>query len=262
MAGGYFNDGAVNVELGAHAFATPAGSRRNVRLDPHGRTAVVLDSGGGILSLQVTGQRLRANLGDAERYIYEMLAALASSAPGTLGIEDQLGRRATFAQAVCMSGAGTVHAFTFANLEFAFTTPEKASEPAWGAVPAAPGTYVGTSTLQNYSAGGVLLGTHPEGMRIEMTREYPAREVPRARGARSRGPARGAHIRLIVSSHAVADVSHLADYLETLTRQIGPRPVDLTANGNTYADVVLDSLKPKHTDHRLTTSEAEFVKQV
>ena len=61
MAEGYFNDGTVNIELGAHVFALPAGARRNLTLEAPSQPAAVLDSGGGVLSLEVTGQRARAN---------------------------------------------------------------------------------------------------------------------------------------------------------------------------------------------------------
>jgi len=262
MAGGYFRDGVVNVEIGEHAFATPPLERRNVLLDPHAQPASVHDSGGGMIALDVTGQRVRANLGDAERYVYELFAALAESAPGALGTEDQLGNRATFAQAVCTGGAGDVQAFRFADMRFEFLTPEKLAEPAWQAPPSAPGTYPGTDTLLDYAAGGVTIGTHPASMRIEMARSYPLREIPRARGSRSRGPGRGAIMRFAVTSHAVASGQALARYLEDLARQIGPRPVDLTANGNTYEDVVLEGLRPEHTDRRATRFVAEFLQQL
>jgi hypothetical protein len=259
---GYFDDGTVQVELGEHAFATPAPERRNVILEAHDRPAEVLDSGGGMMGVQVTGQRLRANLGDAERYIYELLVSLALAEPGDLGLEDSQGNRSTFGEAVCVGAAGEVQAFRFAEAQMEFLSPEKATEPAWGAVPAAPATYGGTDTLQDYSAGGVQIGTHPVGMRIEMLRSHPLREVPRARGARTRGPAFGAHVRFIVTSHAVTTGQHLAAYLEGLSRQIGPRPVDLTANGNTYSGVILEALRPDHTDGRHTRFVAEFVREI
>ena len=130
-------------------------------------------------------------------------------------------------------------------------------------MPSAPGTYAGTSSAWNYAAGGVALGTHPVGMRIEMQRGYPLREVPRARGARARGPAAGAVITFTVASHTVADgAAHLASYLDDLRQQIGPRPVDLTANGNTYGGVVLQALRPKPTDRSHARFEAEFLMQI
>jgi hypothetical protein len=214
-----------------------------------------------MMAVPVTGQRLRANLGDAERYIYELLLALAGSTAGTLGVEDAVANRATFGQAVCIGASGLVQGFRFADMRLDFMTPEKSAEPAWGAIPATPGTYGGTSTAVDYAAGGIALGVGA-GMRIEMARQYPLREIPRARGSRARGPARGAAMRLIVTSHAVGAGLHLARYLEDLARQIGPLPVDLTGNGNTYADVVLESLRPRHTDFRATTFEAEFAQQL
>ncbi len=260
MSGGYFKDGTMSVELGEHAFWVPAGLRRNVTLDPIGRVARVLDSGGGALELAVTGQALRANLGDAERYIYEHLRALAASAPGELGAQDHLARQVTAGQAVCVAAAGEVHAFRFADVRYEFAAPSTSSGPAWSSVPSAPGTYAGTSTAQDYAIGSVALGTHRSSMRIEMQRRHPLREIPRARGARARGPAGGAVIRFTVSSHAVAVAAdHLARYLDDLRGQIGPRPVDLTANGNTYEGVLLEALRPKHTDSVHAEFEAEFL---
>jgi hypothetical protein len=259
---GYFDNGSVALETGAHVFATPSEARRNITLDPHGRPAEVLDSGGGSFALALTGERLRANLGDAERWIYEVLAALATLEPGTLGLEDSQGNRATFAQAVCIGGAGEVQAFRVAELSMSWLAPQAATAPPWGAVPATPGTYAGTDTLLDYAAGGVTVGNHPAGMRIEMSRQYPLREVPRARGARSRGPARGAVVRFTVASHAVATGQHLAVYLRDLARSIGPRPVALTGNGNTFEGVVLETLRPRHADGRTTEFDSEFLAEL
>ena len=49
MPGGYFDDGQVQVELGAYAFATPASRRRNILLAPYGLPAAALQDGGGVL---------------------------------------------------------------------------------------------------------------------------------------------------------------------------------------------------------------------
>ena len=258
---GYFDDGTA-LDLGYHVFASPTAYRRNLRLDPHDAPGVVHGSGGGIIELQVTGQRARANLGDAERWLYERLLALACTEPGELGCEDDLGNRATFGQCVCTGAAGDVHAFRFAELTAEFLCPEKSGEPAWAAVPDAPATYAGTVWEQQYAAGGVALGHHAEGMRIEMQRQYPLREIPRARGARSRGPVRGAVIRFVVTSHATVTAEHLAHYLEDLARDIGSCPMDLTANGNTYADVLLENVRPTHTDRRWSRFAVEFVQQI
>ncbi len=262
MGQGYFDDGRIHVELGAHVFVTPSARRRNVVLAPHAHAATVLDSGGGVLSLRVTAQRVRASLGDAERYIFDLFHALACSDPGTLAFQDNLGNPAAIADSVCVAAVGQVSAFRFADVALDFMAPEQSAEPEWGSVPGTPPQYGGTSTQQDYSAGGVAIGTHPVQMRIEMTRQYPVRVIPRARGARASGPKRGAQIRFVVLAQALTDGQNLAAYLAALARQIGPRPVSLEANGNTYGGVVLESLRPAHTDRRHTGFEAEFVMQV
>jgi len=244
MAEGYFNDGTVNVELGAHVFATPTGRRSIVRLAPHSAPGRVHDSGGGILTLEVTAQRLRANLGDAERYIYERLRALATSGPGDLGCEDNRGYRHVFGDSVCVGGRGEVHGYRFVEMRLDFLTPEKQTEPAWGAVPAPPGTYAGTWTIQDYRAGGVSLGVGGS-MRIEMVRSYPLREIPRARGAREGEPESRAEMRFVVEASVVADASNLATELEDLARQISGE-VYLTGNGNAYPGCILEGMRPRH----------------
>jgi len=247
MAGGYFTDGIIN---------------SNILLAPHDLPAEVLPSGGGIQEIEVQGQRLRFNLGDAERYVYEIFAALATSDPGVLGVEDVLDRRATFGEAVCVAAVGEIYAFTFADMRFTFLAGEKSGEPAWGAIPSAPGVYAGTSTSQDYAAGGVSVGTYPEKMRIEMRRRCNVRVIPRARGARATVPHSGAHIRFTITGHEVADVNNLAVDLQALARQIGPGAVNLTGNGNTYTDCVLQGLRTVFTDNRATRFQAGFVKEL
>jgi len=261
MAAGYFDDGTVSLELGRHVFVTPSARRRNVALMPYAEPGVVLASGGGVLELKATGQRLRSNLGDAERYVYEMLAALATSTAGDLAFEDNRGHRHVFGDAVCVGGSGQVRAFRFADLKLDFACPEKSSEPAWGSVPAAPAAYPGTTNAQDYRAGGVDLG---EGgvMRIEMQRSWPMRELPRARGARTSVPPAGALIRFLVETERIAATENLATDLEDLARAIGPGPVALTANGNAYAGVLLEGVRPRHTDRKHTVVECEFVQDI
>ncbi len=260
MAEGYFDDGTVHVELGAHVFATPGGRRRIVRLQPHSRPGAVLDSGGGVLELEVTGQRLRANLGDAERYIYEQLRALATSDPGELGFEDNRGYRHVFGDSVCLGGIGEVFGYKFVSIRFDFESPEKSSVPAWGSVPAAPGAYPGTATFQDYSAGGVNLGLGGA-MRIEMRRSMPLREVPRARGSRASVPPYGAEFRFVVEAARVAGAETLATDIEDLQRQVSGR-VNLVANGNVYRGVLLEGVRPRHTDKRHTGLEIVFVQDI
>jgi hypothetical protein len=69
-------------------------------------------------------------------------------------------------------------------------------------------------------------------------------------------------MRFTVSAAAIAGTSNLAGYVEALVRSIGPGPVDLTGNGNTYSDVVLANARPGHTDRKFTMVEFEFLKQV
>lgn len=261
MPSGYFNDGTVSVEIGEHAFATPTPARRNILLECYFQPAFIHDSGGGVMDVQVTGQRLRANCGDAERYIYELFCALARSGAGDLGVEDNRGFRAVFGDSICVSASGDVRAFRFADMSFSFLSPERSAQPAWGAVPAAPGEYAGTSWLQDYTAGGVPLGVGGL-MRIEMIRAGALREIPRARGARASEPYSGAHIRFIVTAHQLSETANLAEDLDGLARAIGPRYMDLVANGNTYHDVLLDSIRPVHTDMKATAYEIEFIQAV
>jgi hypothetical protein len=211
-----------------------------------------------VLALRVTGQRLRANLGDAERYMLELFRALALSGPGTVGVEDETGRRATFGGCVCLRARGQVRAFRFAEMELDFACPERSEQPAWDGVPAPPLTYPGTDTLQDYSAGGVPLGHHPTALRVEMRRERPPREVPRARGARAGGPEAGARLGLTVVSYALATGEHLADYLDELVRGIGPGPVELAGNGNVLGQGLLERVRAVHTDETQTRLELEF----
>ena len=261
MAEGFFQDDTIHIELGAHVFATPGAGRRSVMLDPPDSGAVLLSSGGGVLEMTLTGQRVRDNLGDAERYIYEYLHSLATSDPGDLGHEDNRGHHSVFGDSVCVGAEGVVSANQFADMRLAFESPEKSSEPAWGSVPAAPATYAGTSTLQDYAAGGVNLGVGGL-MGIEMQRSWPLREIPRARGARTTMPPRGAAMRFIVTAARVAGTANLAADLEGLMRSIGPGKMDLTGNGNTFEDVLLQAMRPAHTDHKHTMVEFVFVKQI
>jgi len=259
--GGYFTDGTVNVELGEHVFATPGESRDVVSLALPEIGAVLLPSGGGMLDLEVTAQRLRDNLGDAERYAYELLLALSGSDPGALGIEDARSERATFGEAVCLGGVADVLACRFVDMRLDFAAPQSLSEPSWGSVPTTPGVYSGTSTTQNYQAGGVALGDWAVSMRIEMMRSFGMRTIPRARGGRAAGPTSGALMRFVVTGHVHCPSDAVADRLRDLARSIGPDELDLTGNGNTYTNVIMESLRPKHTDLRHTSFEASFVKE-
>ncbi len=221
MPAGYFDDGERCVELGEHVFATAGLARSNLLLEPAGRGGRLLENGGGVLALTVTGRRLRANLGDAERYLHELLCALAVSGSGTLGVEDALGRRSTFGNAVCTAARGVVHGRRYVEVECEFACAESEVAPGWSTPPATPDTYPGTCTEQQYVAGGVALGTGA-GMRVQMRRRYAVRTTPRARGARAVGPQRGAHLRLVVLAHLRAAAEALPSALADLARASAP----------------------------------------
>ncbi|MFO8007985.1 MAG: hypothetical protein R6V05_09625, partial [Candidatus Brocadiia bacterium] len=106
------------------------------------------------------------------------------------------------------------------------------------------------------------IGTHPAEICIEMARRHPMVAVPRAWGARARGPQSGARLRLIVNAHTLPVDQHPSDYLTELARQIGPLPMDLTANGNTYPAVVLEALRAGHRDGPAREFEARFLMAV
>jgi hypothetical protein len=257
--GGYFTDGEVNIELGEHVFATPSVRRSSSILVPHGRPGVLLDRGGGVIELQVTGQRLRYSLGDAERYVYELFRSLALSGAGDVGIEDELGNRTVLGGCLCVGATAEVRALRFVEMKFTFAMPEQASEPAWSGIPAPPAEYPGTGSAQDYAAGGVAIGEHPLGLRIEMMRECRVRPLPRSRGGRAAAVVRGAAIAFTVQAHTTATGAQLAGHLAQLARSIGPRPVILCGNGNSFEGAVLDTVEPAHADGRHTRVEVRFL---
>jgi hypothetical protein len=65
-----------------------------------------------------------------------------------------------------------------------------------------------------------------------------------------------------VRSHAVVGGASMAGYLAGLAAAIGPRHVTLSGNGNTYENVLLQELRPTHTDRHHCEFEAEFVMQL
>ena len=190
-----------------------------------------------------------------------MLRALAASGPGTLGVEDDLGRRAAFAAERLHGAVAQVRAFRFVEVRLDFSCPEAPADAAWGAIPAAPGAYAGTSTAQDYAAGGVALGVGGT-MRIEMSRQFPVRPLPRARGARACGPQSGAHLRLIVSAHLLAAADNLAAALQDLAalHRRRPRRADRQRQhlrGRAPGDRAAEARRPRA--HRF---EAEFIQQI
>lgn len=261
MANGYFDDGATHIELGAHTVFVAGFGRNDLILAPHDAVGRVLDTGGGIVDVSVRGQRLRANMGDAEYYIYEILTCLARSEAGDIGSEDNRGERVVFGNSVCVGGAGNVHAYQFADIRMDFESPEKSSEAAWGSVPATAGIFAGSTTNQTYVAGGEDLGCGGS-MRIEMERDWPLRVIPRARGARTSVPYRGAVMLFNVRTLWQADGDHITDDITDLVRAIGPRHVDLVANGMTYSDVLLRGAGMEGGDAKYAMVSFDFVQEV
>ena len=115
---GYFTDGVVDVELGQHVWAADSTLRNNIGLCAWCDYASLMDSGGGIMTLEVGGQRCRDNRGDAEMYMFELFSALATSGAGTLGIQDMRGYQAVYNHSVCVGA--TAVSYTHLTLP---TTP-------------------------------------------------------------------------------------------------------------------------------------------
>lgn len=277
----YFDDGDIAVELGVAGYGTPDMSRETVRVELPDRPAEAHGLSGGVQNIQLTCGRKRANLGDAERYAFEKLKTLATSGYGVLGVRDwQTGRTMyshKWENAICVDASATIEAFSDSESWVAFdyrflapsapppTTTTAATTtttwpPQWPA-PDPPSTYAGTSTSQDYTAGGVDLGVGGT-MDVEMVRNAELRTVPRARGARPGGPESGAAIHLTVNSHIRADDTHIAQAIEDKVRAIPDGKIDLVANGVTYQDVLLRSINPEHGQQRTAAFTAEFVKEL
>ena len=244
MAGGYFDDGTVQVALGAHVFATPAARRSNLLMTPFCSPALALHVGGGVLELTVTGQAVRDNLGDAERYAAELLRALATSGPGTLGVEDDLGRRAAFASSVCTGAVAEVRAFRFVEVQVRLRLPGGAGRRGLGrACPMrrtptpAPRRCRTTRPAAWRSASAAACASRCSG--ATRCGRCPARAAPARAAPERRPPAPDRH------RPPAGETTTWPRRSEDLERSIGAGPVDLTANGNTYADVVLECRAPQ-----------------
>lgn len=266
----YFDDGAVNVELGEAGHGDPQFAREVLRIKLGNRPAAVHGAGGGEQDIRLETGRERENLGDAEKYAYELFTSLATSEHGTLGVRDWRSsdelHEHVWADAICIEASATIEAHKWVSMSLRFLAPQKApaatttTSGAWPA-PSPPGTYPGTSTSQDYSAGGIDLGVGGS-LRIEMVRSADLRTIPRARGAKPGAPWSGSSIRLIVNAHAKTDTEHLAGYLADLTRSIPTGPINLTANGNRYSGLILEELRPDNAIHRSTSFSARFVKEL
>lgn len=254
---GYFED-TDKLDLGEHVFATPIGRRQVRRNSLPGQSAHVHAKGGGILRLEVTAQRLRENLGDAERWIYSRLASLLTAGPGLLAYEDAHGQAHAYDGCVLLGADAQVEAYRWATMTLDMACPETDAAATPGSMPPAPGAYSGTSTAQDYAAGGQDLGRGGR-LTLEASRSSMLREIPRARGARPSQPKSGGEIRLMVEGAVVASGQPVGETIESVARSIGAAEVTLSGNGNSYDTCVLEDVSPEHTDWRHTTLTFQFV---
>lgn len=257
---GYFSSSGTTVEIGQRASGAGGGRHRVVRRSRPGAGAVH-DSGGGVLEWELQSMRVRDNLGDAERWAYEVLSALIQAEPGEVGWEDGRGGRSVRSDALLVSGEATVSAYRVAELSLDWQAAQQSSTPSWSGAPAAPGTYAYTHTDQDYVAGGESLGTAGS-MTLEAYRSGDLREVPRARGSRRGMQLRDAEMRLIVEADLMVGTAHLADAADQVARAIGTRPVSLGANGVWYTECVLSGWSPEQTTRRSTRVRWEFVQDL
>lgn len=244
MPGAYFQDDTSSIELGASASVLASATRRMVVVRSRAGDAQVTGADGGLLGLTVVAHRLRANLGDAERYAWETLRALAAAGTGTLGIEDAFGARTTFGSCACRRASARMTAGRLVEMRLDFVAAERSAQPAWSALPDTPGTWPGTDTLRDYAVDGVSLGDRPAAMRLEMERDTDLRVVPRTRGARATIPGGGALLRLSVTGWLQPTGGSPVAAFDGLVRSIGTAGPTLSGNGNSYANVRLEAARP------------------
>jgi hypothetical protein len=237
----YLDVGPALLDLGVCAELLPETARRTLPLPGGGAPAW---SFGGERKLVLQTHCLRANRGDAERYAWERLRALATAGPATLGVEDEFGRRSTWRDCVCASAVARVHGERLAVIEYRFAAPETTATPAWQGPPDPPATYPQTATLQDYSAG-VPLGDHATGLRMHLSRRSPLRPIPRTRGARVDLPYAGAALRMSVTGWLHRPAESLPGALAQMVRSISTDRVALQANGNTYSGLRLEHCTPR-----------------
>jgi len=256
MAEGYLGD----VEIGAHVFVTPGLTRNILRRSPYNAPARQHDAGGGYLTLEATGQRLRASRGDAEWWLYTRLLALAAYSAPCLAYEDSRGYAHVYGDAVLTGASGRVYGGRFAELRLDCQCPEASAASAWVAPPAEPGTYAGRTDAQDYAAGGVSLGYGGE-LEFRLTRKAECRMIPRARGARSTAPYSDVVLQIVATVWQRGDLEAVTGTVEDLYRDISGR-VALTGNGNTYSDCMLQRASCRHADVKTLELKLTFVQDM
>ncbi len=258
---GYYDTSTDKVDLGQHVFATPGVQRQMAdrRLPDH--PTRWHPQGGGVINLEVTAQRQRDNLGDAEWWAYSRLRDLVLADKGTLAVSDALGNEHAFGDAVMASAEARVDAYELATLTLDMQCGESSSDAAYGTPPSEPATRAGTSTSQDYTAGGVSLGVGGK-MELEAYRDTRIRSIPRSRGARVSPPKTGGEMRLMITADLVAGGTNVADDAEALARSISDQSLTVAANGNVYTECVLADVSSEHTDWRNTTLTWTFVQDL
>lgn len=261
MQGYYKTSNGTKTDLGQHVFATPGVQRgmADVRLPGHPTRWHAQD--GGVMQLEVTAQRQRSNLGDAEWWAYSRLRELVLAQKGLLAVSDALGNEHAFADAVMVSAEARVDAYELATLTLDMQCGESSSDAAYGTPPIEPATRAGTSTSQDYTANGVSLGVGGK-MQFEAYRDTRIRPIPRARGARVSLPKAGGEMRIIITADLVADGSNIADQVEALARSISGQTLTISANGNEYTECLLADVRSQHTDWRNTTLDWTFLQDL
>lgn len=258
---GYYETEGTKVDLGQHVFATPGVQREMADARQPGHPTRWHPQGGGVMQLEVTAQRQRANLGDAEWWAYSRLRELALADKGLLAVSDALGNEHAFEAAVMVSAEARVDAYELATLTLDMQCGESSSDASYGSAPSEPAERTGATTSQDYTAGGVDLGVGGK-MELEAYRNTRIRPIPRARGARVSLPESGGEMRLIITADLVAEGANLADEVESLARSISGQTITVSANGNEYTDCLLADVRSKHTDWRNTTLDWTFVQDL
>jgi len=165
------------------------------------------------------------------------------------------------AGALFVRGSAIVHALTMAQMELEFIAPVASADPAFGSAPAEPGTYGGRTSDEDYEANSVSLGYGPV-LQIAVDRQAQLRVVPRTLGSKAAGDPRGAVMALDITTDLVSDTDHWQVQMEDKWRSIGAAKMNVTGNGNTWSNCVLDSIRPEPTDVYATTLRYSFKREM
>jgi len=270
---GYFTGTSPDIGLGDYAFASAGLAQERITLDPSLPLAKVVTVHGGILAVNVVAYCERANLGDAEWWITTRLAALASSDAGILAVQDNHGRAVTYPDALFVSARANVEALTVGVIDMEFLAPLTSASPTWGetgteteteswsGVPDEPDEYADRATSQDYACNGVEFGVGPMAQ-FAVDRAAQLRVIPRCKGARVSPAPQAAAMTIEIVADQVSDSDHWQVQTEDAFRTIGVAKRDLTGNGNTWDNCVLDAIDPSQTDDYWTTVTYRFLREL